>query len=447
MTTNSDDAATFLSGPPIEGLPPGPKLRVVQLARFVRNSEAYLTAGLEKYGDPFHHRAPGLSLVVTADPATIEQIYGAPAGTFGVDAWALEPIVGESSVLAMSGERHQRDRKLLMPPFHGARMRAYGTLMRDTALEASASLRPGAQFRALEISQHIAIEVILRAVFGVVESSRRERYRGAIEAWMRAVNPIFLMLRSLRHGFFPPWRRYARALAALDALVYEEIELRQRSEPGEDILSLLIAARYDDGRPMSRQELRDQLLTLLFAGHETSAVSIAWALHELHRHPRALEKLRSEIESVPADCAPDDLVELPYLEAVCKETLRLHPATPLVPKQLNVPMKIGRYLLPAGSGVTIAYATVHQRPDLYPEPTRFRPERFLERKYGPFEFLPFGGGNRRCIGAAFAMYEIKLVLAELLRRRRFKLVDAGPERTALRGVTLGPAAGVPMMLD
>ena len=176
-------------------------------------------------------------------------------------------------------------------------------------------------------------------------------------------------------------------------------------------------------------------------------MSIAWALYELHRNPTVLEKLLDEVESQPLDCAPDDLMGLPYLEAVCKETLRLHPVTPNVPKQLNVPMKLGKYLLPAGAGVTIAFGAVHQRPDLYPEPTLFRPERFLERKFGPFEFLPFGGGNRRCIGAAFAMYEIKLVLAELLRRYRFRLSGIAPERTVLRSVTLGPANGVPMVLE
>jgi cytochrome P450 len=442
MTTTPDLIST--TDPTIEGLPPGPSLRLVQMARFVRDSEAYLAEGLAKYGDPFHYRAPGVSLAVTANPETIEQIYSAPSGTFGVDAWVIAPVVGENSLLGMSGDRHHRDRKLLMPPFHGARMRTYATLIRDTTLEASERLRPGEPFRALELTQHIAIEVILRAVFGVVESGRRERYRNAIEAWMNAVNPLFLFVRSLRHRFFPPWRTYARALDALDALVFEEIEQRQHSRPGDDILSLMIAARYDDGSPMTRQELRDQLLTLLFAGHETSAVSIAWALYELHRHPEVLGRLLREIGSQPEDCEPDDLAGLPYLEAVCKETLRLHAVTPNVPKQLKVPMKIGKYLLPAGSGVTIAYASVHQRPELYPEPTRFRPERFIERKYGPFEYLPFGGGNRRCIGAAFAMYEIKIVLAELLRRYRFQLAEGAPERTVLRSVTLGPANGVPM---
>jgi cytochrome P450 len=264
---------------------------------------------------------------------------------------------------------------------------------------------------------------------------------------MESVNPLFLMVRSLRHPLFPPWRSYSRALGALDALIFEELEQRQQSGPGEDILSLMMAARYDDGAAMSRQELRDQLLTLLLAGHETSAVSIAWALYELDRHPDVLQKLLNEIESLPLDCAPDDLIALPYLEAVVKETLRLHAVTPNVPKQLNVPMQIGRYRLPAGAGVTIAFGAVHQRPELYPEPTMFRPDRFLERKFSPFEYLPFGGGNRRCIGAAFAMYEIRIVLAELLRRFRFRYSGSAPERTVLRGVTLGPASGVPMVLE
>jgi cytochrome P450 len=447
MTPIPDSVPAPHSEPTLERLPPGPRLRIVQVARYVRNSDAYLAAGLAKYGDPFLYRAPGISLAVTANPEIIEQIYGAPPGTFGVDAWVIHPLVGVNSLLGTSGEQHQRDRKLLMPPFHGARMRNYGTTIRETAIEAAERLRPGKPFRSLELSQHITIEVILRAVFGVVERARRARYRHAIAAWMESVNPLFLMVRALRRPAFPPWRTYSRALAALDALILEEIEQRRDRATGEDILSLMMAARYDDGSAMSRQELRDQLLTLLLAGHETSAVSISWALYELHRKPDVLEKLRNEIDGLPVNCAPDDLVGLPYLEAVCKETLRLHVVTPNVPKHLNVPMKIGRYLLPAGSGVTIAFGAVHQRPELYPGPTVFRPERFLERKFGPFEFVPFGGGNRRCIGAAFAMYEIKLVLAELVRRYRFRLAGDAPELTVLRGVTLGPANGVPMVLE
>ena len=420
----------------------------VQLARYVRDGNAFLAEGLRKYGDPFTYRPPGASLVVTANPETIAQIYGAAPGTFSVaQPWLLQPLVGENSLILISGERHQRERKLLMPQFHGARMRAYGALIRETALEASERLQPGVSLRALDLTQHIAIEIILRAVFGVVEGTRRDRYRHAIEELMGSVNPLFLLVRSLRHPLFPPWRSFSRASAALDALIFEEIDQRKRSDSGEDIFSLMLAARYDDGSEMSREELRDELLTLLLAGHETSAVSIAWALYELHRHPHVLAKLVEELKTQPTDCSPDDLVRLPFLDAVCCETLRLHPVVANMPKQLNVPMKIDNYLLPAGTGVTIAYATVHQRPELYPEPTQFRPERFLERKFGPFEFLPFGGGNRRCIGAAFAMYEIKLVLAELLRHYRFRLVDGAPERAVLRNVTLGPAKGVPMVLE
>jgi cytochrome P450 family 110 len=448
MTSNLQSGiANDVVEPVIEGLPPGPRLPLVQLARFVRDSEAHLAAGLEKYGDPFLHRVPGIALAVTANPETIERIYGAPPSTFGVDAWVIVPLVGETSLLAESGERHQRDRKVMMPPFHGARMRAYGEAIRETAVAVSEQVRPGEPLRALDLTQHIALEVILRAIFGVGDARRRERYRLAITAWTESISPIFLMVRALRRNAFPPWRRYARALAALDALIFEEIELRRQNPSGEDILSLLMQARYDDGSAMSSQELRDQLLTLLFAGHETSAVSITWALYELHRHPDVLDKLVNEIESQGNECTPEDLVGLPFLEAVCKETLRLHPVVPNVPKQLKVPMQLGKYLLPVGSGVTIAFGAVHQNPKLYPEPTRFRPERFIERKYGPFEYLPFGGGNRRCLGAAFAMYEIKLVLAELLRRYRFRPVHSAAERTVLRSVTLGPAKGVPMVME
>ena len=214
----------------------------------------------------------------------------------------------------------------------------------------------------------------------------------------------------------------------------------------EDILSLLLAARDEAGDAMHDDELRDELMTLLFAGHETTAIAIAWACYWLHRHPPVLERLRAEVDALGDDPQPDAIVRLPYLDAVCNEVLRLHPIAPDVPRQLVGPLELAGYTLGPPLCVDAAITLLHRREDLYPDPDSFRPERFLARRFGPFEFTPFGGGHRRCIGAAFATYELKIVLATFLRHAHLELAEPGEVRPARRNIVLGPSTGVRMRL-
>jgi cytochrome P450 len=298
----------------------------------------------------------------------------------------------------------------------------------------------------------ISLDIILQAIFGVRGTERLQRFDRAVQSLMGSLGP-FVGFAFLRRSFggFGPWARFQRLRLELAALVADEIAERQGTgasagAEGDDILSMLLAARYEDGTAMSHADVFDQLLTLVAAGHETTMITLAWAYYWLHRHPHALERLLAELDAMGGDDEPDTLTHLPYLEAVIQETLRLYPVVPLATRLLAAPFQLKGHALPAGVSVGLATSLVHYRPDLFPEPERFRPERFLERTFGPSEYFPFGGGVRRCLGAAFAMYEIKIVLGTMLRTLRSRPRDGRPVRPAMRAAGMGPGRDVAMVV-
>ncbi len=432
-------------------LPPGPRISFIQTARYAMDPYGYMIALQRKYGDPFTVPTLNGVLVLTGVPATVQQIFSAEPDTFlPFGAKSIEPALGKNSLLAIHGAQHRRDRKLLTPPLHGARMRAYGHTIRQAARVAMSRWQVGQPFLMQTATQWISLEVILRAVFGVQDDAHVEEFRAAIIEMVAATVPSILFFTWLRRpwGGLSPYVRFARAMQVIDALIYAEIASR-RVEQGadrEDILSLLLAARDESGAGMSDIELRDELQTLLFAGHETTGIALAWALYWLHRDPGALERLRAEIDALGDDPEPDLIARLPFLDAVCNETLRLHPIAPDVPRMLARPLELAGYHLAPPVGVDVATTLLHRHEALYPDPDSFRPERFLERRFSPFEFTPFGGGHRRCIGAAFATYELKLVLATFLREAHLTLAEPGEVRPARRNVVMGPGTGVRMVL-
>ena len=432
-------------------LPPGPRFSLIQTALYARDPYRYLIENQRKYGDPFTIPAINGTLIITGTPAYVQQIFSADPDTYlPFGANAIEPVVGPNSVFLVSGARHRRERKLLTPPLHGARMRAYGETIRQATRTAMATWREGQPFVMQTTTQWISLEVILRAVFGVQGDERIAAFRAAIIELVAAAVPSLLFFTWLRRpwGGLGPYNRYVKAHDAIEALIRGEITARRAlvEEPREDILSLLLSARDEAGEGMKDVELRDELMGLLFAGHETTGVALAWACYWLHRHPAALDRLRAEVDALGDDPEPDTIAKLPYLDAVCDETLRLHPIVPDVPRMLARPLELAGYTLGPPYGVDAATTLVHRREELYPEPDLFRPERFLERRFGPFEFIPFGGGHRRCIGAAFATYELKIVLATFLRHAHLELAEPGEVQPARRNVVLGPATGVRMRL-
>ena len=419
----------------------------MQALRYARDPLGFLTRLQRRYGDIFTIRFPYFGrLVYVTTPDLVKEVFtGSPTQFHAGEANAtvLEPALGPNSVLTLDEAPHMRQRKLLLPPFHGQRIDAYGELMREVTLSAMESWPVGEPFALRPHTQRITLAVIMRAVFGVHDQERLVRFERLIESFSRRVNAViaFPMLRR-NLGPFSPWARFLRAREALDAFIYEEIALRRAEvaadgDGHDDVLSLLLEARHDDGTPMSDEELRDELVTVLGAGHETTATGLAWAMERLLRNPQALERLR---ESIAA--GEDD-----YLEATIKETLRTRPVIVDVARKLTAPLRIAGYELPAGTYVLPAIAALHYREDLFPEPDVFRPERFLDGRAETYAWIPFGGGVRRCIGAAFAEYEMRVVLGTILERAELSAPDQRAEKVKVRNITLAPGRGARVRLD
>jgi cytochrome P450 family 110 len=404
-----------------------------------------------RYGDPFYTQTLNGRMVVTAEPELIREVFAnRDPDLFAVFAThAMEAFFGTRSVLTSFGEPHKQDRKLLTPPFHGERMRAYGSVMVEATRRAFAGTKPGQPFIAIEHATAISLEAIVRAVFGIEERELLERTQHVLENTLGAAKPMFLFSKATQLAPFGlgPWASYLRASAAADQLLYEQIERTRPNTAGrEDILSMMIDSRYDDGSAMTDSHIRDELRTLLIAGHETSSITLSWALYDVHRNGEVKRKLLAELDALGPDPSPDTLAKLPYLTAVVDEALRMHPVVEAVFRVLRKPWQLGGYELPAGMSVAVAIPVVHRREDIYPNPDAFEPERFLTRKPKPYEYLPFGGGNRRCIGAAFAHYEVCVALATILREFELELTEPTEVPIARRSLTLGPKTGIRMRM-
>jgi cytochrome P450 len=373
-------------------------------------------------------------MVMLSDAEAIRALYGNPEhGLPPGRTLALQPILGSRSLLLLEGREHLARRRLMLPPFHGARMRAYEDTVREVVARDVARWPRGEPFAVHPHMQRVTLEVILRAVFGVTEPARRTALAARLErllAETASAGLQFGVLLSRRFGAPDPLTRLQSQRRAIDAMLDAEIA-RRREEPGEDILSLLVAARFEDGEPMDDAEIRDQLMTLLLAGHETTATGLAWTLDLLTRHPQVMARLVAAV----------DAGEEAYVRAVVSEALRLRPVVPLAGRRLRAELRVDGHVLPAGTDVTPAIWLAHTRADRYPEPYAFRPERFLGQAPSTYAWVPFGGGVRRCLGAAFAEMEMRVALAEILRRRALRPASPRAERVARRNVTFSPAQG------
>ena len=418
-------------------LPPGPsEPPIVQTLRWLLRPISFLESCRRSFGDAFSVRLLGFRtpMVMVAHPDAIRALYSVrehalPPGR----TLALLPIVGPRSLLLLEGREHLARRRMMLPPFHGERMRAYESIVRDAVARDVERWPVGQPFALHPHMQSITLDVILHAVFGVTDRGRRARLAerlGRLLARTSSVGLQFGVLLSRRLGGPDPLARLQTLRSEIDALLAEEIAER-RADPRDDILSMLIAARFEDGESMDDGELRDQLMTLLLAGHETTATGLAWTFDLLLRHPGVLERLVAELDG-------DDER---YLRAVVAESLRLRPVVPLAGRRLSSELRVNGHVLPPGTDVTPAIWLAHTRADRYPEPFAFRPERFLESAPATYAWIPFGGGVRRCIGAAFAEMEMRVALAEILRRRSLRPASAAAERVARRNVTFSPSTG------
>jgi cytochrome P450 family 135 len=405
----------------------------------------FMDACRRRYGDAFSVTFPGFEtpMVLVSHPEMVRAIFanrenGLPPGR----ALALEPVLGPRSVLLQSGEEHLTRRKLMLPPFHGERMRAYEGVVEEVIEREIDSWPLGTKFAIHPRMQSVTLEVILRAVFGVSDQRRLAALRPLLAGILSESASPVLQLRVLAYRRFGRGRDPLAALnarmAKVHALLDEEIAERRADgalEDREDILSLLVAARFEDGDSMSDEELRSQLMTLLLAGHETTATALAWAFDLLLRNRPVLDRLREELATGDQE----------YLKATINEALRLRPVVPLAGRRLAADLDVAGLHLPAGTDVTPAIWLVHTREDLYPDPRAFRPERFLEKAPETYGWVPFGGGVRRCLGAAFAEFEMRIVLRAILERIDLTGARKAPERIARRNITFSPKEGTPVI--
>lgn len=438
-------------------LPPGPRLpRLIQIYRWLRYPVDFLEGCARRYGDVFTLRFPqSPPIVAFSDPEAVKEMFtGDPdvlhAGEANI---ILEPLMGQNSLLLIDGERHRRERRLMTPPFRGDRMKAYGAAMREAANRSIDAWPVGTPFPIHEQTQAITLDIIFKTIFGMKESPQLATLRdGLVRGLMLGSNPIYL-LPLFRRNFGPltAWREIAQMMRESDEILFEEFARRRAEGTSgrDDVLSMLLEARDEDGRAMTDQELRDQMVTLMVAGHETTATALAWAVHHMLAHPEAHVRLREEIQEAggggPVDA--EGAGRLEYLDAFIKETMRLNPIIPFVARLTQQPVKIGGYEIPAGVVVAPAIYLTHRRPDVWPDPLRFDPERFVGARPNPYAYFPFGGGTRLCIGAAFATYEMKIVLAEIIRRTALRPAPGHTVRIVRRSITFAPSGGVPVVME
>jgi cytochrome P450 len=429
----------------LASLPPGPRLpRVLQTAGFIFTPIRWIEANRRRYGDMVtFSTAFDSGFVMVFDPELIKQVFQASpkqlrAGEANV---VLEPVLGRRSVLLLDGAEHLRQRKLMLPPFHGTRLKTYEQVMEGATDDAIDGWPVGEPFTLIRSMQSLTLDVIMATIFGVEQGARREelkrRVRATIEPVGRRVGGFLLMLLRQRVGDRGAMREFEARKHAMDELIYEEIADRREApdlEERDDVLSLLLLARDEDGEPMSDRELRDELVTLLVAGHETTATGLAWTFDLLLHHPAAGARLRDELAKGDEE----------YLDAVVKESLRLRTVVPGIGRVVcGEPFELGGYTIPAGTEINPSIAVTHRRGDRYPAPFEFRPERFL----GPdapdtYTWIPFGGGTRRCLGASFALQEMRVVTRRILARTELVPADPKPERMLRRGITQVPRNGV-----
>ena len=427
------------------GLPPGHRTPgIVNALGYARDPLGYVRRYHRRHGPVASARFPGIGLgVLVADPELIREIFStdpsvARAGE--ANATVLEPTLGANSLLTLDEAPHMRQRKLLLPAFHGDRVSRWGETIRAVAERDMEAWPVGEPFLLRSRTQRITLEVILRAVFGVRDEERFRRAEGLINAFAKRVAPLtaFPFLRR-NLGPFGPFARFSRAREALDEFIYEEIALR-RDEPDvaerDDVLSLLLGSVDEHGQPMTEAELRDELVTVIGAGHETTATALAWTFERLLRTPDVLERLRGSLREGDA-----------YLDATIKETLRVRPIITETARRLTRDIELGGYRIPAGTNLVPAIAATHFREDLYPEPDAFQPERFLGGSTESYAWIPFGGGVRRCIGASFAQFEMRIVIRAILERAQLRAADPAPERPRLRNITVAPEHGCRVVLE
>ena len=435
---------------------------LIQTLQLIANPINFFDNHAKKYGDTFSLRVLGINsppVVFFSSPQAINDCFAIPANKldFKKATHVFKPLFGSDSIVFQEGKSHNRQRQLLMPPFHGDRLKSYGDTICRITEDVIRNWQVNNTVSMQEVMPDITLQIILQVVFGITPGERYEKLIKLLTALLDDITkPLFSSL-----FFFPPlqqdlgkwspWGNYLKRREEIDALIYAEISERRISNDnlGEDILSLLMSASDEDGGKMTDKELRDQLVSLLLLGYETTSGVLAWLFYMIHSHPEVKEKLINELQSLDNldNNSPEIIAQLPYLNAVCSETMRLHPiALICTPRMAIDKVEVAGEKFDSGTVLVPCIYLAHRQETTYQQPDKFIPERFLDRKFSAFEYLPFGGGYRGCIGASFAVYEMKLILATIIQKFELELVDKKPLLPVRRGITIVPSGGVSMIV-
>lgn len=421
----------------IDGVPPGPRTPMaLQTLGMLTRQRPYLERQRRKYGSMFTMRIAGYErMVILSDPALIKQVFTAdPKVLHAGDRSPLRRVLGRNSLLGIDEERHLEQRRLLLPPFKGQRMKTYESLIEEIAIESIEQFPEGTPFAVAPAMQHITLRAILRAVFGAT-GRELDELEALLPPWTAQASRLSAFPAIQRDlGPLSPWGRFLRLRGRIDAIL-DRMIASAKADPDlterPDILASLVQATHTDGTLMTNEEIRDQLVTMLAAGHETTAHQLSWAVERLIRNPSALTRLVAEIDEGGKA----------YRDATIREVQRMRPVIYFAGRHTMVPYELGGYRIPANSLIAECAALTHFDPRLFPDPERFSPERFLDTRPETYEWIPFGGGIRRCIGASFAHMEMDVVLRVLLERVTLLPTTRPAERTLFRGVAMAPAEG------
>ena len=426
----------------------GTRNRFLTTWKFMRDPYRSYRNWKEKFGSTFMVKALNGDVIATCNPENIRRTFAATSdsvGQFAIET--IKPLMSGGSIFIIEGEPHRRERALLSPSFHGTRIAGKAEEIRDVALRTASQWQTGTPIRIMDDALDVSLEVIIRVVFGVQSQVRVEEFKLKIKQFVSSFHPVLAFSRLLHRPLFglSPWGKFVKARDSLCQMLDEEIET-QLANPVDDqnMLSRLIHSKYEDGRAVDKAGIRAQLVSMLLAGHETTQIAIAWAMSWLHRHPEIAGRLRDELN---ADDSIEAIMQSELLDGICNESLRLNSIVSDIVRTLRKPMEWEDLLLPAGTNIAVAICLVHEDPELFPDPFLFNPDRWLERTFKPFEFIPFGGGVRRCIGATLAMLEMKIVVATWIKDFLFELPadHPGVEPVYRRNITMAPKSGIPLI--
>lgn len=425
----------------------------LQTFQFFKDPTGFLDKLAQKYPDIFSGTFfGGQPSVFIHHPQAIEELFSNEKQKFNVCGnKSVQALIGKYAINTLVAEEHRRQRKLLMPPFHGERMRTYGEMIGNLTKEVMSRQPLNETFSAHAMMKEISLEVMLKVVFGLYSGKRYERLKHLLPLMLKLLASPLVFFPFLQQdlGAWSPWGKFVRVRQEIEDLLYAEFAERRAETDAKrtDILSLLMEAKDEDGQSMTDEELRDELITMLMGGHETTVSGMTWSLYWTHQKPEIAEKLRQELKSLGNHPEPMTIFKLPYLTAVCNESLRYyHPGLVIFPREVKETVEILGHSLEPDTKVIACTYLLHHREDIYPQHKEFRPERFLEKKYSTYEFLPFGNGLRRCVGEALAIFEMKIVFATIMSNYKLSLEECEPVRAKFHGFTLGPATEVKMIL-